>query len=142
MRVLLFLCILAGFPASAETLVAARTIRSQTILSPADVTLIAGTVPGAYTHPEQIAGLEARVILYAGRPVKTGDVGPAAIIERNQIITLRFQSGGLHIATDARALGRAGIGDTLRVMNLTSRNTVSGTVTQTGEVVVGPVPSR
>jgi len=79
------------------------------------------------------------VVLYAGRPIRPGDVGPPALIERNQIVTLHYRSGPLTIAAEARALGRAAAGEEVRVMNLASRSTVTGTVTETGGVVIrGP----
>lgn len=131
------LFLLIGTPAMAETLIAARTVRSQAILVPSDLSMIAKTIPGSLDNPDQAIGLEARVVLYAGRPIRPGDVGPAAIIERNQIVTLLFRRGGLTIAAEARALARAGVGDVIRVMNLASRSTVSGTVGADGTVTVG-----
>ena len=138
MRVLALL-VLTLFPgwASAETLVAARTVRAQAILTPADLAVVERTIPGTLTQADEAIGLEARVVLYAGRPIRQGDVGPPAIIERNQIVTLLFRRGNLTIAAEARALGRAGAGDVLRVMNLTSRTTVSGIVRSDGTVAVG-----
>jgi len=124
-------------PAAAEMLVATRTIRGQTILGPGDVAVVEGELPGTLIDPAEAIGQEARVNLYANRPIAAGDVGPPAIIERNQIVTLRYDSGPLTIAADARALDRAGIGDPLRVMNLASRKTVTGYVAPDGSVVVG-----
>ncbi len=135
-RLALFLALIAG-PAMAETLVAARTVRSQAILSRADVDVIAQTIPGSLTHPDEVIGMEARVVLYAGRPIRPGDIGPPAIVERNQIVTLLYRRGGLTIAAEARALGRAGAGDMVRVMNLASRNTVTGLVQMDGSITVG-----
>jgi len=137
MRTLIALLLLLAPPAMAETLVAARTVRSQAILTPSDLSLIAKTIPGSLDNPDQAIGLETRVVLYAGRPIRPGDIGPAAIIERNQIVTLLYRRGGLTIAADARALARAGVGDVIRVMNLASRSTVSGTVGADGTVTVG-----
>lgn len=133
---LLITALFVGWPCAADTLVAARTIRSQTLLSPADVIVVPNDLPGELSRPEDIIGLEARVVLYEGRPISASDLGPAAIIERNQIVTLVFNKGPLSIATEARSLGRGGIGDAIRVMNLASRTTVSGTVTPDGTVVV------
>lgn len=124
-------------PAMAETLVAARTVRSQAILTPADLAVIAKTIPGSLDSADQALGQEARVVLYVGRPIRPGDIGPAAIIERNQVVTLLYRRGTLVIAAEARALARAGVGDGLRVMNLASRSTVSGTVQADGTVTVG-----
>lgn len=124
-------------PSAADTVVAARTIRAQTLLLPDDLTVIEGEVPGAITAIEEAVGLEAHVILYTGRPISASDIGPAAIIERNQIVSLVYSRGGLSIYADARALGRAGPGDMLRVMNLSSKTTVSGVVAPDGTVRVG-----
>ena len=130
--------ILAGTaPSFAETVIAARTIRSFSILTAADLTSIADDHAGAVTRIEDAIGMEARVVLYAGRPVSVNDIGPPALVERNQIITLIYRRSGLTIATEARARGRAGVGDRLRVMNLSSRNTVTGTVQEDGTVTVG-----
>ncbi|MCV2881805.1 flagellar basal body P-ring formation chaperone FlgA [Actibacterium sp. XHP0104] len=138
----LLVLILALMPGLAwsDTVIATRTLRSQTIIGPDDLRLVTGDTPGALSHPEQALGMEARVTLYAGRPVRPQDLAAPALIERNQIVTLQYQSGPLTIITDARALGRAGAGDRIRVMNLDSRNTVTGRVTADGTVIVGPTP--
>lgn len=124
----------------ADTIVAARTIRAQTILTSSDMALVTGDIPGSLISQDEGIGLEARVVLYSGRPIMAGDIGPAAIIERNQIVKLVFSTGTLSISADARALGRAGPGDLLRVMNLTSKSTVSGIVGPNGSVYVGELP--
>lgn len=137
-----FLTLVFGSTAAAETLVTSRTVRAHTIVSLADLALIEDTIPGMLRHADEAVGLEARVILYAGRPVSPSDLGPAAIIERNQIVPLVFETGGLSIVADARALGRAGPGDMIRVMNLASKITVSGVVAPDGSVHVGAMSSR
>ncbi len=125
--------------ALAESVVATRTLRANTLIGPDDVALAQRAVaPGAADHPDQVVGLEARVTLYAGRPIPFSALGPPALVERNQVVTLVFQRGGLEIRAEGRALGRGGEGDTIRIMNLASRNTVTGWVTQTGEVHVAP----
>lgn len=126
-RFALFLCS-CGFPLDAETLVAARTIPAMTILTPQDLALQDVDSPGGETDPLLFIGMETRVALYAGRQVNVGDVGYPAVVERNEIISLIFVSGGLRIATEGRSLARAGPGDIIRVMNLASRSTVSAKI--------------
>lgn len=140
MRRFALLLALVAPPAAAETLVAARTVRAQAILAADDLAVIADTVPGALSAPEEALGLEARTMLYQGRPIRPGDVGPAAIVERNALVVLVYRSGTLTITAEGRALGRGGAGDALRVMNLASRTTVTGTVAADGRVLVGFVP--
>ncbi|WP_166417179.1 flagellar basal body P-ring formation chaperone FlgA [Cochlodiniinecator piscidefendens] len=137
-RVLASICFaMMATSVCAEVVVASRTIRSHTMLTEQDLLLNVGEVPGTYTAIEQLIGQESRVVLYAGRPIRSGEVGPAAIIERNQIITLVYNGGGLMIATEGRAMGRAAPGERLRVMNLSSRSTVTGQVAEDGTVYVG-----
>lgn len=136
---LLILMALAA-PAGAETLVPTRTIRAQDILAPEDLTVIARNTPGALTDPLEAIGLEARSTLYANRPIRPGDIGAPAIIDRNQIVPLNYVTGGLRILTEGRALARGGVGDVIRVMNLSSRTTVSGRIVADGSVHVGLAP--
>ena len=113
--------ILLPFPAYADTLVAARTLRAQTMIGPEDLATVAGDVPGALSVPEDAIGMEAKVSLYAGRPIRAGDIGPAALVNRNQTVTILFQQGPLAISTEGRSLGRGAVGDVIKVMNLASR---------------------
>ena len=133
----LILLLALAVPVSAESLVATRTIRARTLVLPEDVTLVGVDVPGALSDPESAVGLEARVAIYAGKPVRPGDLGPPTLVERNQVVTLVYLSGGLAISTEGRALARGSEGDELRVMNLGSRNTVTGRVGPDGAVYVG-----
>lgn len=132
----LLLSLMCCSPAYAETVVAARTIPAKTVIGPSDVLLNNRIVPGAITDPSTIIGMEARVALYAGRPIRAGDVGSPAVVERNQIIILHYQNHGLVISTDARALGRGGPGDRVRVMNISSRATVTATIGEDGAAYV------
>lgn len=135
LRVLLLVALAA--PVSAESLVATRTIRAKTLISPEDLTLVNAELPGALTDPALAVGLEARVSIYAGKPVRLGDLGPPTLVERNQLVTLVYVSGGLAISTEGRALARGADGDQIRVMNLGSRNTVTGRIGPDGAVYVG-----
>lgn len=134
------LALLALLPTAAwpDSLVATRTIRAQSVIGPDDVALVAADIPGAISDAEAALGLEARVSLYAGRPIRPKDVGPPAIVERNQIVPMRYAAGSLTILTDGRALVRGRAGDVIRVMNLASRTTVTGQIADDGTVQVGP----
>ena len=81
-------------------------------------------IAGGFADVHELIGMETRVVLYAGRPILRGDVGPPAIVQRNQIVPLIYSGGGLRIVTEGRALGRGAAGETIRIMNLTSRTTV------------------
>lgn len=137
MRAALLLLLLAD-TAQAESVIAARTLRAMSVLGPEDLALQPGDVPGALTDISLAIGQEARVALYAGRPIRAADIGPPAIIDRNQIVPLAFALDGLDIRAEGRALARGGVGDVIRVMNISSRTTVSGRIAEDGTVRVGP----
>ena len=130
------LTLLAGSASQAETVVAARTIPAQSILLDTDLALIDQTVPGAISDPADVIGQEARVALYAGRPIRAGDISPPAVVDRNQIIPLIYQGSALTISAEGRALERAGAGDIIRVMNISSRNTVTARIAEDGAAYV------
>lgn len=129
---------------AADTVVAKRTVRAMAIVTPDDVGLVPGDVAGAFDDLALVVGQEARVVLYAGRPVLRGDLGPPALVDRNQIVRLIFRAGPVSIMAEGRALDRGGMGDRLRVMNLDSRNTVTGLIGPDGSVHVTGLsrPSR
>ncbi|MEM9581649.1 MAG: flagellar basal body P-ring formation chaperone FlgA [Pseudomonadota bacterium] len=129
--------ILLAPSATAETIIASRTIRAQEIILSTDLKIIDDTIAGMASRKQDVAGMEARRIIYAGRPIPLGDIGPPALIDRNQVIPLAFRVNGLTIKTEGRALARGGFGDRIRVINLESRTTISGRIDETGTVWVG-----
>lgn len=124
----IFACLVAAEPLHAGSVVAARTLRAQTVITEQDITLLEDVVPGAVTDPQDIIGLETRVAIYPGRPIHLGDLQAPAIVERNQVISVAYQHGALFIQTEGRALERGAIGDTIKVMNATSKVTVSARI--------------
>lgn len=133
----IMLLVALATPVSAESLVATRTIRANSVVAPEDLVLVSAALPGALSDPGEAVGLEARVAIYAGKPIRAGDLGPPTLVERNQLVTLVFLSGGLAISTEGRALARGAEGEEIRVMNLGSRNTVMGRIGPDGAVYVG-----
>ncbi len=134
----LILCVLLAGPAGAEALIATRTLRAQTVLGPGDITLVEADLVGALGDPAAALGLETRVTIYAGRPIRAADIGPPAVVERNQIVTLAYRAGPLTIRAEGRALARGRAGEVIRVMNLASRTTITGLILPDGSVQVGP----
>ena len=124
--------------AMADSVVATRTIKAQSVVQMDDVTLAERAIPNALDNVASAVGQEARISIYAGRPILAADLGPPAVVDRNQIVSLVYQSGALAILTEGRALARGGVGDMIRVMNLASRSTVSGRIAADGTVLVGP----
>jgi flagella basal body P-ring formation protein FlgA len=134
----LIICLFLSMGASviAGAVVPARTIRAKEIISAQDLTVNSADIAGAYSQPQDVVGQEARVTLYVGRPIRPGDIGPPAVIGRNDIVSLVFVNGSLKIVTEGRALGRGAVGETIRAMNVGSRTAVTGVILANGSIEV------
>ncbi|MDD7970157.1 flagellar basal body P-ring formation chaperone FlgA [Roseinatronobacter alkalisoli] len=135
-NVLILLLALLPQIAAAQSLVATRLIRATEIIGPGDIAIHDTAIPGAAASVDQVIGLETRVAIYPGRPVRLSELGPAAVVERNDVVQILYRSGALTILTEGRALARGAIGDQVSVMNLASRQSVQGTIMHAGFVEV------
>ena len=129
--------VLLATPAMADSVVATRTLRAQTLITAEDLTLVAADLDGALHDPSVAYGLETRVAIYAGKPVRAEDLGPPTLVQRNQLVTLVYLAGELAISTEGRALARGSEGDTVKVLNVASRTTVTGRIGPDGAIYVG-----
>lgn len=131
------LCLLP-MPVWAEAFVPTRVIRAGDVIQAEDISAIQAEIPHAVALIDEIMGQEARVTLYPGRPIKREHLGPPTMVDRNQIVSVAYQSGNLAITTEGRALSRGGVGDVIRVLNLASRATLQGQIMADGSVRVPP----
>lgn len=136
MKIAALSLILLSSPTLAETVMPTRTIRPATVITADILTISEKTLPGTYQSFVDVVGLEARVALYPGRPIRFGDLVAPAIVERNDTVSLLFSKDGLTIMTEGRSLARAAVGETIRVMNSASHQPVFGTVLSDGSVLV------
>ncbi len=129
--------VLAAGAVFAQSVTPVRAIRAQSVIGEADVVMSEDSVAGAFAEIAAVVGQEARTTLYPGRPIMTSQIGAPALIERNELVRMHFNEGALSITTAGRALDRAGIGEMVRVMNLASRQVVTGSVLADGSIEVG-----
>ena len=133
---LTFVALLFSGAAFAQSVVPNRPIPAQSVIVVSDISAIDKVVPGGVGKIEDVIGLEARVTLYPGRPIMIGDVGPPALVDRNEIVRLVFRSGALSIFAEGRALDRAASGERVRIMNIDSREIVVGVLNEDKTVEV------
>mgnify|MGYP001791922398 CR=1 FL=1 len=135
---LLALIVVCSIPCAswADMVVPTRTIRANAVITDIDVGTKAGQVANGFDRVTDVIGQEAKTTLYAGRPILVDDIGPPALVARNQIVSIRFESSGLVITTEGRSLERGGVGDRVRIMNLTSRATLFGQIQADGSIRV------
>ena len=114
--------------ALAQAVVVTETVRAREIISAEILAISDQPARGAVTDMHRLIGQEAKVALYPGRRIFSRDFGPPALVSRNEIVPLVFHRGGLRIETEARLLERGSAGQRVRVMNLSSRATLIGTL--------------
>jgi len=120
----------------ADVVFPTSTIRANTVLTPDHVILKSYNSSHGIMDITSVIGMESRVVLYAGRPIRWEDLSAPALVSRNELVSLIFRKSGLSISTMGRALGRGAEGELIRVMNLTSRTTLFGRVLPNGNVDV------
>ena len=83
-----------------------------------------------------LLGREVRRTVYAGQQIRPQDTQSPRLVKRNQIVTLKYIRGGLEISLTGRAMGEAGLDESVPVLNLQSRQIVEGTVQAGGWIWV------
>lgn len=136
MKKILFLLLLYPAGGWCDTPLAARTLPSGTLLQPEDIYLPPDDTGAAAKALSSLLGQQTRVTIYEGRPINASQLTPPHVIARNQIVMLIYETALMRIESEGRALEPGQEGQTIRVMNLSSRATVSGRVTADGTVMV------
>lgn len=65
-----------------------------------------------------------------------GDLAPPTLVRRNDLVRMRFVGGRLEIRAEGRALEAGRAGERVRVLNLDSRQPVTGRVVAPSEVEI------
>jgi flagella basal body P-ring formation protein FlgA len=86
--------------------------------------------------------MQARKQLRAGQALKTADLAKPDLVQRDQSVTLIYESTGLYLTIRGKALEGGTEGDVVNVLNLQSKRTVSGVVTGRGQVSISVATPR
>jgi flagellar basal body P-ring formation protein FlgA len=87
-------------------------------------------------------GMQARRQLRAGAALKAADLAKPDLVQRDQPVTLIYETAGLYLTVRGKALDGGTEGDFVNVMNLQSKRTVSGIVTGRGQVTISVATPR
>jgi flagellar basal body P-ring formation protein FlgA len=137
MRGLIALLAVSPLPAMADAVVMLRTVPAGQAITVADVTIVPDDIGTAVTTLDAAIGFSAVSTLYPGDVLRPADLAVPLAVRRNALITLAYRSGGLVIETQGRALDDGAAGTAIQVMNLSSRNIVSGIIRSPGLVEIG-----
>jgi flagella basal body P-ring formation protein FlgA len=93
--------------------------------------------PDVVLAADAVVGREAERRLAPGRPIRQGDLRPARLVRKGEIVTLIFQRGPIELTAQARALQDGAEGERIRAVNLDSERPVSGLVIGRRRLLVG-----
>ncbi|MDR2947389.1 MAG: flagellar basal body P-ring formation chaperone FlgA [Candidatus Adiutrix sp.] len=116
---------------SIEALVAARPLNKGQILDEADLSLTFipySQAKGALTALEAALGSTLKVNLSAGDPLKDRNLAKSLMVQRGDLVTLVAQQGALTITASGQAKEGGALGDTISILNLSSKKTVTGRI--------------
>ncbi len=94
---------------------------------------------------DRAVGMQARKQLRAGQPLRASDLSKPDLVQRDQAVTLIYETAGLYLTVRGKAIEAGTEGDVVNVLNLQSKRTVSGTVVGRGQVsvmVAAPRPAE
>jgi flagella basal body P-ring formation protein FlgA len=72
----------------------------------------------------------------SGTPIRVADIAKPEFVQRDQNVTVIYQVPGLYLTTRGKALESGTDGDTINVLNLQTKRTLTGTVTGRGQVTI------
>ncbi|MCK1625795.1 flagellar basal body P-ring formation protein FlgA [Bradyrhizobium sp. 160] len=122
-----------------EVAVLTRDIDRTELLKSSDVALERrpkAEVTGEPASRDRTVGMQLRRPMRAGMPIRIADIVKPDFVVRDQTVTIIYQVPGLHLTTRGKAIENGAEGDTVSVLNLQSKRTLTGTVTGRGQVTV------
>lgn len=93
-------------------------------------------IGGDVAARESALGMQMRRSMRAGQPLRVADLTKPDLVQRDQGVTLIYQTAGLYLTTRGKALDSGTEGDVVSVLNLQSKRTVTGVVSGRGQVTI------
>ena len=87
-------------------------------------------------------GMQMRRPLRAGQPLRVADIAKPDLVQKDDNVTLIYETAGIYLTARGKAVDTGSEGDTVTVLNLQSKRTISGTVVGRDKVAISiAVPS-
>jgi flagella basal body P-ring formation protein FlgA len=122
-----------------EAAVLTRNVERTDVLKSADVMIERrpkAEIGGDAATRGSALGMQMRRPMRAGQALKVADLVKPDLVQRDQGVTLIYQTAGLYLTTRGKAVDNGTEGDVVNVLNLQSKRTVSGVVTGRGQVTI------
>lgn len=91
---------------------------------------------------DRVIGMQMRKQLRAGQPLRMADLAKADWVQRDQNVSLVYETPGIYLTLRGKAVESGTEGDMISVMNLQSKRVVQGTVIAPGLVSMAVIAPR
>jgi flagellar basal body P-ring formation protein FlgA len=81
-------------------------------------------------------GMQMRKGLRAGQPLRGADLGKPDLVQKDDNVTLIYEAAGIYLTARGKAIDNGTEGDTVTVLNLQSKRTITGTVVGRDQVTI------
>src|SRR3984957_1477901 len=81
-------------------------------------------------------GMQMRKSLRAGQPLRVADLGKPDLVQKDGNVTLIYEAAGIYLTSRGKAVDSGTEGDTVTVLNLQSKRTISGIVVGRDQVAI------
>ena len=129
-----------------EVLVYARDFTAGDIVGPED---IVWATPSGYGTPldaprdsRGVLGQAVRRPIRAGAAVSLADLVAPKVIKRDDVVQVAYAAGGIRLVLQGKAMGSASMGETVEILNLSSKKVIQAMAVGPDEAVVGPEAER
>jgi flagella basal body P-ring formation protein FlgA len=122
-----------------EAAVLTRNVERNDILKSSDVVIERrpkADVGGDAAGRNHSVGMQMRHPMRSGQPLRSADLVKPDLVQRDQEVTVIYQSAGLYLTTRGKALDSGAEGDLVNVLNPQTKRTLSGTVSARAQVTI------
>jgi flagellar basal body P-ring formation protein FlgA len=81
-------------------------------------------------------GMQMRKGLRAGQALRVADLGKPDLVQKDDNVTLIYEAAGIYLTARGKAIDNGTEGDTVTVLNLQSKRTITGTVVGRDQVTI------
>ncbi len=124
----------------AQTLAYARNVNMGEILTASDLVWSDQAVAplDAVSDAEQAIGKAAKRPLRLGAAAAQHDLGAPRVIKRDEMVQVSFAEDGVTLSLTGKALADAAVGESVSVLNVSSRKVLEAVAAGPGRALVGP----
>jgi flagella basal body P-ring formation protein FlgA len=125
---------------AAQALTYARNLMAGEVLSADDLVWSDETAAPAdgVADPDAAIGKAARHALRAGAAAAFHDLVSPRVVKRDDTVAVVFETDGVNLTLQAKAMGDCSLGDSLDVLNPQSKKVIQTVCSGPGQAVVGP----